>query len=94
MTSSSGNDPWPTWPEPVDPQTASGANSDPVPNLKGHAEINKPTDEGWSWLWIITVVVVVVIIFILILWFLMSGGDTGISVLDSLRDPKNSIEPK
>lgn len=92
MTGNSGNDPWPTWPEPADPPSTAG--TDPTPTLKGHTEINNTDKQGWSWVWIIAIVLVVIIILILLVWFFISGSDTTASVLDSLRDPKNSIEPK
>jgi len=95
-----GTGSWPSWPDPVDTSNADTDNSndndpnDIIADPTNNGKRNESHTDSWPWWVIIIVVVLVIVVLILLIWWWMSGGSPPPTVLDSLLDPKNSIEPK
>lgn len=104
------SDPWPTWPGGVYPTaqdgSSNGSSNDGTSNSnnddntstegqqQGHQHSPAQSNFEWSWWMILIIVVIIVVIILLIWWWASSGGPPPTHVLDSLLDPKNSIDPK
>jgi hypothetical protein len=67
---------------------------DPEIGNDGHPKDSKPF---WSW-WVIILLILAILLIIVILYFVVSWWRSApipiTTILDSLTDPKNSIEPK
>lgn len=74
----------------------SNGSTDGHPSGNNHPQNYKQNGDQWQWSWwiILIVVVIIVVIIALIIWWCSSDSPPPTSVLDSLLDPKNSIDPK
>lgn len=102
-------DSWPSWPDPsIVPSTSEGDPDKINENMdhtstsdlstehhqhQGHQAQQEEDDQGWWW-WIVVAIIVLLVVLLIVLIIWWYNGDPPTSVLNSLLDPKNSIDPK